>query len=323
VNGAPSGEQLEIARDDQYAVVTEVGGGLRCYTADGRDVIVGYDVDEMCSSGRGQVLAPWPNRIEDGTYEFGGRRHQLPLTEPDAHNAIHGLVRWNAWSLRERDPHRVVVEHELHPQPGYPFSLVLAIEYTLTASGLVVTTTATNVGRELCPFGLGAHPYLTLGRSIDGLALRVPARTVLHSDSRGLPRRATPVDDTEYDLRRTRPIGTTVLDHCYTDLDRGDDTRARIELTEPREERSITLWLDETYPYVMVFTGDPLPDMARRAVAIEPMTCPPNAFRSGVAVIELEPGASVIGSWGITPSATRSSQYISSAAKGSNLQGPP
>ncbi len=27
----------------------------------------------MCTGGRGQILAPWPNRLEDGTYEFAGR----------------------------------------------------------------------------------------------------------------------------------------------------------------------------------------------------------------------------------------------------------
>jgi aldose 1-epimerase len=52
----------------------------------------------------------------------------------------------------------------------------------------------------------------------------------------------------------------------------------------------------------MVFTGDPLPDIARRSVAVEPMTCPPNAFRTGEGVIVLEPGASATATWGLAPS---------------------
>jgi aldose 1-epimerase len=95
---APSGEQITIAARDQQAVVVEVGGGLRSYSVGDRELLDGYRADEMSSSGRGQILIPWPNRLQDGSYEFEGRRHQLPLNEPEHYNAIHGLVRWNAWT---------------------------------------------------------------------------------------------------------------------------------------------------------------------------------------------------------------------------------
>ncbi len=155
---APSGEQIEIAVGDQRAVVVEVGGGLRSYSAGSRELVDGYRADEMSSSGRGQVLIPWPNRLQDGRYEFDGRRHQLPLNEPEHRNAIHGLVRWANWTTAEREPHRAVMEHVLHPQPGYPFSLRISIEYALTDSGLRVRTTARNLGTDPCPYGSGAHP---------------------------------------------------------------------------------------------------------------------------------------------------------------------
>jgi galactose mutarotase-like enzyme len=90
---APSGEQIAIAVGDQRAVIVEVGGGLRSYSASGLDLVDGYGGDEMSSSGRGQVLIPWPNRLEGGSYEFDGKHHQLPLNEPERRNAIHGLVR--------------------------------------------------------------------------------------------------------------------------------------------------------------------------------------------------------------------------------------
>ena len=171
---APSGKQIMIAVGDQQAVVVEVGGGLRSYSAGGRELVDGYRADEMSSSGRGQVLIPWPNRLEDGNYEFDGQRHQLPLNEPEHRNAIHGLVRWAAWTAAEHEPHRAVMEYVLHPQPGYPFSLGISVEYALLDTGLQVRTTATNLGTDPCPFGSGAHPYLTLGTAtIDRLILRV------------------------------------------------------------------------------------------------------------------------------------------------------
>jgi len=299
---APSGEQIEIIAGDQQAVIVEVGGGLRSYSAGGQELVDGYRVHQMSSSGRGQVLIPWPNRLQDGSYEFDGRRHQLPLNEPDRSNAIHGLVRWVAWAISAREPNRVVMEYVLHPQPGYPFSLSLNIEYALLDGGLRVRTTATNIGVDACPYGSGAHPYLTLGTAtVDRLILHAPARTVLRSDGRGLPIGTAVVEDTEYDFRQSRPIGSTTLDHAFTDLERDGDGLARVTLRDPDRGTEVSLWVDESYPYLMLFTGDPLPDVRRRSLAVEPMTCPPNAFRTGDALIRLEPGSSFTSSWGIAP----------------------
>ena len=299
-NAFPSGRQIEISAGDQRVVVVEVGGGLRSYTAGDRELLDGYGEAEMATAGRGQVLIPWPNRLQDGAYEFAGRQHRLPLTEPEAQNAIHGLVRWAAWSVAEHEAHRVVIQHRLHPQPGYPFSLELAIEYSLSGDGLRVASTATNVGREACPYGSGSHPYLNVGgETVDSVHLRAPGQTMLRLDDRGAPVSATPVEGTEYDFRQSRQIGATKLDNAFTDLDRADDGLARVELRHPDDGTEITLWLDESYPYLQLFTGDSQPSVKRRSLAVEPMTCPPNAFRTGEGVVVLEPGESTAAEWGI------------------------
>jgi aldose 1-epimerase len=297
----PSGEQFDVAFDDQRVVVVEVGGGLRTYSVDGRDVIDGFGVDDMSTGGRGQLLIPWPNRLQDGRYEFGGRRHQLPLSEPEHSNAIHGLVRWIAWHAREREPHRVKLGHVLHPQPGYPFSLALEIEYELSARGLTVRTTATNIGAATCPYGSGSHPYLTLGaETVDDALLQIPARTALRSDDRGTPIGTVAVDGTDLDFRSARRVDETKLDHCYTDLERDDAGFARITVVAADGASGRTLWVDEGYPYLMVFTGD-IPAVQRHGLAVEPMTCPPNALRSGEALVTLEPGESHTARWGLSP----------------------
>ena len=282
--------------------VVSLGGGLRSYVADGRDLLDGFPPGERPTSGRGQVLAPWPNRIENGSYEFDGKRLQLPLTEPEHGNAIHGLVRRAMWNVVDLAPDRVAMDNLLEPQPGYPFTLALSIEYSLSEAGLTVTTTARNVGVEACPYGSGQHPYLTLGTpEVDTLRLRVPGRVVAFSDERGLPVRSESVDGTVFDFRAGRTIGETVLDNAYTDLERGADGRARVLLDDPNGEEGVTLWVDESYPYLMVFTGDPLPDVARRSIAVEPMSCPPNAFRTRESLLRLEPGESTVSTWGIEP----------------------
>ena len=299
---SPSGEQFEIAFAGQRATVVEVGGGIRTFSAEGRELLDGYRADEPILSGRGQVLIPWPNRLEDGAYDFDGRHHQLPLTEPERGDAIHGLVRGERWRVGEREQHRVVLEHVLEPRPGYPFTVSLAVEYALSESGLSVRTTATNIGPDACPFGSGQHPYLTLGTpSVDSLVLSAPGATVLLEDERGIPRGREPVDGTPYDFRRPREIGAIRLDDAFTDLVRGTDGRARVELRDPRSRAGLSLWVDESYRYLQLFTGDPLPDVSRRSLAVEPMTCPPNAFRTGEDLVRLEPGESFSSAWGIVP----------------------
>jgi aldose 1-epimerase len=299
---APSGKQIELVADGQRAVVVEVGGGIRSYSVDGEDVLDGYAADSMCTSGRGQVLIPWPNRLQGGSYEFAGRRQQLSLTEPEQGNAIHGLVRWSAWDVAERGAERVVLEHVLHPQPGYPFRLDLRIEYTLSTTGLAVRTTASNSGDDVCPYGCGAHPYLTVGTaSVDSVTLRALAGRVVFSDERGIPNGDAAVDGTAYDFRRARLVGDTKLDNAFTELERDAEGVARIELRDAESGSGTDVWMDEAYGYAMLFTGDPLPDVNRRSLAVEPMTCPPNAFRSGEAVVRLEPGESYTATWGIAP----------------------
>src|SRR3981081_3528984 len=184
----PSGEQYEIVFGQQRAVITEVGATLREYWSGGRAVLDGFAVSEMCHGGRGQLLMPWPNRIEDGVYEFGGHRQQLPLTEPERHHAIHGLVRWASWRPAEHTQDRIRLAFTLRPQPGYPFALELAVDYSLGRDGLRTTWSAHNPGSEPAPFGSGTHPYLRPRTElIDEAELRIPARTYLKVDERLIP----------------------------------------------------------------------------------------------------------------------------------------
>jgi aldose 1-epimerase len=297
------GEEIVLVDGDQRAALDEVGGGIRSYTAHGRELLDGYAAGQPSSSGRGQVLIPWPNRLEDGSYEFDGQRYQLELNEPENQNAIHGLVRWEPWTVGEREPHRVVMEHLLAPQPGYPFTLELSIEYALAMDGLSVRTTATNVGEAACPYGSGAHPYFTVGtETVDSVILHVPAGTVVGADERGLPLAAASVEGTEYDFRRPKPIGSTTLDHAFTDLVREEDGLVRVALGGLHPGSGLELWVDQAHNYLQVFSGDPLSDVNRRSLAVEPMTCPANAFRTGEGLIRLEPGTSFTSAWGISPS---------------------
>lgn len=303
-NAGPTGRQWLIGHGHQQAVVCEVGATLRSYRVAERAILDGFEEDEWSHDGRGQVLAPWPNRLGEGRYEFLGEIAQAPLDEPQLFNAIHGLVRWLRWEIHARSQNVVLLGCLLNPTPAYPFTLALSVEYRLGRRGLTVTTSAVNVGNATLPFGLGFHPYLSAGTdTIDTAILKLPAAERLVLDARCLPTgESQGVVGTEYDFTGGgRAIGPTRLDTAFGGLLRDDDGVAVACVCDPVSGQGVELWLDDRFHYLMCYTGDTLGDYSRRrrSIAIEPMTCPPDAFRSGRDLIVLEPGQSWEASWGI------------------------
>jgi aldose 1-epimerase len=297
----PTGEQFEIAHGDQGAVVTEVGATLRSFSVAGLELLDTFGMDEMSDVCRGQVLLPFPNRVDGGLYEFEGEGRQLPLTEPATKNAIHGLTRWLDWTPLRRTVSSVTLRRRLYPQDGYPFVLDLQLKYALSDLGLTVTTTATNAGNTALPFGAGYHPYFTVGTpTIDAATLRLPARTTLETNERLIPTGRAEVEGTDFDFREGREIGATQLDTCFTDVIPDADGFTRVYLTHPNGSPRITVSMDPSHGFIQVFTGDTLAERdRRRGIAIEPMTCAPNAFNSGEGLRVLVPGESFTSVWGM------------------------
>lgn len=289
----PSGDQFEISAGGYRAVVTEGGAALRALSHTGRDLIDGFAEDEMASGGRGQVLMPWPNRIRDGRYTFGGRERQLALTEPSLHNASHGLARWVAWTLEEHTSRSVALTHRLMAQTGYPWTVDLRIVYDLSADGLTVTQTATNHSLEPAPYASGAHPYLSVGAGgVDHLELTLPAAIRTLTDERLLPSGSEPVEGTAFDFRVTRPLRGLALNDAFTDLERDSDGVATTVLRDPASGLGVALWVDAGHPWLQLYTADDVPGTARRSIAVEPMTAPADAFNSGVDLVQLGPAGS-------------------------------
>jgi len=296
--------QYELRHDDQVAAVDGAGAGLHRYALGDWEVVDGYPAGGRSDGASGQLLAPWPNRIRDGHYTWGDEELRLELTEPEARNAIHGLVRDLPFSLRDWDGGSLVLGVVMEPQPGYPFRLDLTVSYALTNKGLAVEVTARNLGTSTAPYAVGQHPYLQVGTElVDDAVLTVPASRWLETDARSIPVGERPVDGTALDFREPRPIGTEVLDTTYCGLLRDETGVATVRLERPDDSRVVELWLDGPADYLQVFTGDTLPDRdrRRRSVAIEAMSAPANAFNSDPAGVALAPGASHMLRWGISP----------------------
>ncbi|MFS0894671.1 aldose 1-epimerase family protein [Microbacterium sp. 179-I 3D3 NHS] len=303
---ARSGAQYVLSAGEYEAEVASVGATLRSLRHRGVDLVRAFDADEVRPAMRGAVLAPWPNRIADGEYDFGGIRHALPLTEPERRTAAHGLVAWMDFTCVVRRPDAVQLSATIEPQPGYPWRVRIDVTYRLTPDGLRHDITATNESPDAAPVGLGGHPYLVAGapgpRRIDALQLSVPAEEVLLvSPDRLLPTRSVAVAEVpDLDRRHPRALADAEINHAYTAVERTAGI-ARVTLTDAAGVGVAIEW-DERCRWVQIYTDDHGSAGERRqGVAVEPMTCPPDAFRSKRDLASVAPGASVSAGWTIRP----------------------
>jgi len=287
-----TGERFAISAAGYSAEVSEVGAGLAGLWHDGVAVTVPTGADELPPKSTGCVLAPWPNRLRDGHYSFDGVDYQLALTEPATTTASHGFAKWTRWTCLEQTDSSALMQCDLVPQTGYPFEIRLHLLYRVDAEGLLVSAAATNTGQRPAPFGIGFHPYLDLADfPLAETELQIPAASVFSVDEQKIPVQKLPVAGTEFDLQRLRALGELRLDHGYADLTASaaivQTTRRRIEMRWSKDFHNL-----------QVFTPPQIAS-GRNAVAIEPMSCPANAFNSGDNLVRLEPEQRWSGEWSI------------------------
>lgn len=291
----PTGTQYEISHGPWQAVVTEQGATLRSLRHNGDDVIKTFEADQSPASSQGQQLLPWPNRIRDGRYRFDDVDQQLAISEVDRNNAIHGLVAWSPWHLVEHTDSSVTQEIRIMARPGWPGTIDVRLTHNLDDHGLTVTVRARNVGATAVPFGYAAHPYFCLGGSIDEWKIDAPFASWLQVDDRLLPVRICGMD--EVHTMSGQSLGQRTFDTAYT-LDREGTVGSpawRIKVTS--DEASHELWGDATMGWAQIYTPDD-----RLSLAVEPMTCGPDAFNEGPThgdAIRLESGDEVTLTWGI------------------------
>ena len=347
----PQGTRHEISAGGYTAVVAEVGASLVSLTGPHGHLVRTTPPGHLRTGCNGAILAPWPNRIRDGRYAFGGQTHQLPLTEPGRGNASHGLALWQRWRVvgegagtgaagraraeesaaqsdvvetdavetigtepdvadtnrAERGSDAVELLLDLVPQPGYPFPLRLTARYEVSAAGLSWSVTAENTGADYAPYAVAGHPYLVADGSdgsapggIPGWTLRVPAGTYLEADpDRLLPVAEHPAGGGIFDFREGRLLGDTAYDVALGEIERDAEGGFECLLTG-HEGRGVVLRCGPEVRWIQVYTDDkPHPEDGRRAVAVEPMTAPADAFRSGRDLAVLGPGERRTASWRI------------------------
>lgn len=295
-----TGEQHDLRLGDVAATVAELAASLRSVRVGSTEIVQDYGRDALPSGASGVVLVPWPNRVRDGRWTLDGTLQQLDVSEPSKGNASHGLLRNTGYRVTARSASAVTLSATVFPQHGYPFHLDTAVRYTLTSTGIAVTHTVGNVGQGRAPFGVGCHPYLRVGDTpMRDLTVTVSGSRMLETDERSLPVRQVPVDGTPNDLRGGVVLREVDLDTAYTGLAIVDG-QVRHRLAAP-DGRVVELAADPVFAWTQVFTTEVYDTDAGRidAVAIEPMTCPADAFNSGTDLLWLAPGETWTAGWSL------------------------
>lgn len=296
-----NGAVFQIAAGDYTAAITSRGAALSRLQLAGRDLVVPFDPDQPIPDYRGIVAAPWPNRVADGAYRWEGVVQHLPLNEPDRGTALHGLVFDRLWELEEHDADSLTLRCEVEPSKGYPGRLSLVAQYRIDSEGLHTTITAGNPGTSSVPYGVCPHPYLVAGRApLNEWTLQVDAAEFLEvTPDRLLPLKSRSVAGHPFDFRTAKTIGATEIDHAFTRIGAEADGTSALVVTDPSGTHVGMRW-DASCPWLQIHTADkPGPAISRRGLAVEPMTCPPDAFNSRIDLVALEPGASHAASWSI------------------------
>jgi aldose 1-epimerase len=296
-----NGHRFDLAHGDQRASVVQRGGALQSYSVHGVDLVDGFADDERTSTYNGAVLAPWPNRIRDGRWTWRGRSYQLPVTEPATGSALHGLVSDVLWQPEASGPDAVTLSAPIAPSAGYPFALRVSVTWSLSADGLRCQLGAVNTGAEPAPFGTATHPFFQLpGARVDEFEFQLAAGQWLETDANLMPVALRPASGTELDFTQPRPLRGLRLDTAFTAVT--PDFNAVSTAVLSSGGSAVTIWAEPDFTWWQVYTSDqfePGSQRYRRSLAVEAMTCPPDAFNSGTDLIVLEPGAAWSASWGV------------------------
>jgi aldose 1-epimerase len=278
-----------IRKGAYEATVDKKGATLRTLTHSGRSLLV---ADAPYA---GAVLAPWPNRLANGTYRWRGRIHHAPINESDFGHAIHGFVAAHPWSLRHHGRESVSLDCRIGRDLGFDFDVHLGIRYTVGHEGLTCSVVAQNVGEAAAPFGCGFHPYVRPGDSpVDDWLLTVDASQHLEIDEQTkVPLRMVETAASRFDFQQPRRIGADPFSRAFR-IDRVGELRAAVSITDPAGG-TVRLYVDAALPWVQVYR--PAPSLGVHAVAIEPMTCRPNAFNTSPDEVRQDVGSTTQAAW--------------------------
>jgi len=299
---------IELKFKNQILKINPLGGGIAQYyileNGERRDIIYGYGNEENKAGSMGDILFPFPGRVKDSIYEFDGKKYLLSGTKIKDGHAKDGFAKINPWKIPPQKENEAkllfeMTEEEYEPK-GFPFSLQLTLHYSLSKDGFTCRAEVLNFGSKPAPFGLGFHPYFSLGaNSVNDLEIKIPAKKLVEFDNNLFPTGKT--IDLEYsslNFGNSKKIKENIIDNCFCGLDT-ENGIAKTCLTF--QDYKVKIWQDRNFPYLQIYSGDTIPEQYRRhGLAVEPQTCTGFALnKPEMGLIILSPDEKFIGSWGV------------------------
>ncbi|MEE8737587.1 MAG: aldose 1-epimerase family protein [Bifidobacterium sp.] len=301
---ARTGNQYCIHAGELSAVICQLGAKIRRFDHSGKPVLCPFGQDDLTPTCNGYILAPWPNRMENGEYDFGGSHYRVPVNEQTPkprNNANHGFAYQYFWGLECLTETSVTQSLRFPNLDGYPFDVSLKATYAIDERGLSATVTATNNDSRTAPWALGFHPWLANGGNGETAAerdadsqrcrLRIDADTHVTVNDSLIPVGTEPVTGV-YDLRDSPTLEGRTFDDAWVDVARGKDGTTAAVFTRP-DGVEVSIIADRTVNAWQCYTATGAPiDEHPAGIAVEPMTAPANAFRTGAHLVSIPAGDS-------------------------------
>ncbi len=295
-------EKLRIWNDksgNSFSIVPGHGACLLDLQIGGKAIIEGFETPGQVEANRwmkSALLAPFPNRLKRGTYEWDNKKYRFFLNDSITQNALHGFLMDQKMEVTATDltkDHAVIscaYEYDAHVE-GYPFPFLFEVTYTMKEpNSFEVKMRFQNKGSQPIPIGLGWHPYFQLDNNIDKQLLQMPASQMVGVDEFMIPTGKR----YDYDEFETlKPLKSTILDNCFA----LSDTTKSAEVFLQNSTHCMRYWQEtgkNKYNYLQVFTH---PD--RISIAIEPMTCNIDAFNNGDGLVVVVPREAIEVSCGV------------------------
>lgn len=266
---------VRITAGDYRATIDPRGASLAELTYRGVPLTRAYTPTELRPAYSGASLAPWPNRVVDGTWDDRGTARQLPITEVERHHALHGLIADTIFHVAETQPACVQLAAAIPATDGYPYPLDVRATFTLADSGLCWQLRAASPVAG-APIGLGVHPYLCVGDGeVDHWQLRANVAQMLTARGERLLPGELQSPPAAWDFASgPKLLAGQVIDHAFA-----LSGPARATLSNPAGGQvcsAVTITADANW--LQIYTCDAPGAAKRKFVAIEPQTCAPNAL---------------------------------------------
>ncbi len=263
-------------------IFPNLGASLQEFIVNKVKIIDGITIDDSGledykNTYKSSILFPFPNRVQDGIYVFKQEAYQLEINEKSLHNAIHGLVFDKAFQVEQSEVKNNQANLTLSYSsdgilPGFPFAFKFSVHYIFNATGdVTVGFTVENTGEKSFPFGFGWHPYfVSENQEKSNLSFKGKERFI--NSERNIPIEYVPSK-----LEDIFIVGSQIFDDAFT--------TKTAEVTLENETYKVGLdFENKTDPYLQIYTPP-----HRKTIAIEPMTCPADAFNNKYGLKVLAP----------------------------------